>query len=49
MQESLNCQGSWLCQKSSIYADLMATADPRNLEAAKEVYGRFLETLVDQY
>lgn len=22
-----------------IYADLMATADPRNLEAAKQVYG----------
>jgi hypothetical protein len=31
-----------------IYADLMATADQRNLEAAKEVYDRFLETLVDQ-
>jgi hypothetical protein len=31
-----------------IYADLMATADPRNLEAAKEVYDRFLEPLVHQ-
>lgn len=31
-----------------IYADLMATADPRNLEAAKEVYERFLEPLVHQ-
>jgi hypothetical protein len=26
-----------------IYADLMASADTRNLEAAKEVYERFLE------
>jgi hypothetical protein len=31
-----------------VYADLMATAEPRNLEAAKEVYDRFLETPVDQ-
>jgi hypothetical protein len=27
-----------------IYADLVATAEPRNLEAAREVYERFLET-----
>jgi hypothetical protein len=31
-----------------IYADLMATADPRNLETAKHVYERFLEPAVDQ-
>ena len=29
-----------------VYADLMATVDPRNLEAAKEVYDRFLEAAV---
>jgi len=32
-----------------IYADLMATADPRNLETAKQVYERFLEPTVYQY
>jgi hypothetical protein len=31
-----------------VYADLMATTDGRNIEAAKEVYERFLEPLVDQ-
>jgi hypothetical protein len=32
-----------------IYADLMASADPRNLETAKNVYERFLEPAFDQY
>jgi hypothetical protein len=31
-----------------IYADLMATTDGRNIEAAKEVYERFLEPIVHQ-
>jgi hypothetical protein len=31
-----------------IYADLMATADTRNLEAAKEVYERFLAPNINQ-
>jgi hypothetical protein len=31
-----------------VYADLMATTDGRNLEAAKEVYERFLEPIVHQ-
>jgi len=31
-----------------VYADLMATADGRNIEAAKEVYERFLEPIVHQ-
>jgi hypothetical protein len=31
-----------------VYADLMATADPRNLETAKEVYERFLEPVINQ-
>ena len=31
-----------------VYADLMAIAEPRNLEAAKEVYDRFLETPAHQ-
>jgi hypothetical protein len=31
-----------------VYADLMATADPRNLEAAKEIYERFLENNINQ-
>jgi hypothetical protein len=26
-----------------IYADLMATTDPRNLEAAEEIHAKFLE------
>ena len=32
-----------------VYADLMATADTRNLEAAKEVYERFLAPIVHQH
>lgn len=31
-----------------VYADLMATTDGRNIEAAKEVYERFLEPIVHQ-
>ena len=31
-----------------VYADLMATADGRNIEAAKEVYERFLEPIIRQ-
>ena len=31
-----------------VYADLMATTDGRNIEAAKEVYERFLEPIVRQ-
>jgi len=31
-----------------IYADLMATADPRNIETAKDIYERFLEPTVRQ-
>jgi hypothetical protein len=30
-----------------IYADLVATAEPRNLETAREVYERFLEAAED--
>lgn len=31
-----------------IYADLMATADPRNIETAKQIYERFLEPTIHQ-
>jgi hypothetical protein len=31
-----------------VYADLTATTDGRNIEAAKEVYERFLEPIVHQ-
>ena len=31
-----------------IYADLMATTDPRNLETAKEIYAQFLEPTLHQ-
>ena len=31
-----------------VYADLMATGDPRNLETAKEFYERFLEPVINQ-
>jgi hypothetical protein len=31
-----------------IYADLMATADPRNIETAKQIYERFLEPTFHQ-
>jgi hypothetical protein len=30
------------------YADLMATADSRNVETAKQVYEQFLEPTLDQ-
>jgi hypothetical protein len=31
-----------------VYADLIATAEPRNLETAKEIYERFLQNPADQ-
>ncbi len=32
-----------------VYADLLATADTRNLETAKIIYGERLAQLVDEY